>query len=81
MWQGTEASNYSHESESSQKSKDLTLFFIALGLRCCTGLSLVVSSGGYSLLWCIGFSLRWFLLLWSMGSRCMGLSSCVVQAQ
>ena len=26
MWQGTEASNYSHVSESSQKSKDLILF-------------------------------------------------------
>ena len=35
------------------------------------GLSLVVASGGYSLLRCVGFSLRW-LLLWSMGSRCTG---------
>ena len=39
------------------------------------GPSLVVRSGGYSLLWCAGFSLRW-LLLWSMGSRHMGFSSC-----
>ena len=33
------------------------------------GLSLVALSGGYSSLWCVGFSLRWLLLLWSMGSR------------
>ena len=51
------------------------------------GLSLVVASGGYSLLWCVGFSLRWLLLLWSMDSRCVGsvvvahgLSSCGLQA-
>ena len=40
------------------------------------GLSLVVASGGYSLLWCAGFSLRWLLLLRSMGSRCASFSSC-----
>ena len=40
------------------------------------GLSLVVASGGYSSLWCAGFSLRWLLLLQSMGSRCSGFSSC-----
>ena len=33
------------------------------------GLSLVVASGGYSSLWCAGFSLWWLLLLQSMGSR------------
>ena len=33
------------------------------------GLSLVAVSGGYSLLPCVGFSLRWLLLLWSTGSR------------
>ena len=45
--------------------------------------SLVVVSGGYSLLWCAGFSLWWLLLLWSTGSRAQasvvaacGLSSC-----
>ena len=32
------------------------------------GLSLVAASGGYSSLRCTGFSLRWLLLLWSMGS-------------
>ena len=47
------------------------------------GLPLVVASGGYSSLWCAGFSLQWLLLLRSMGSRCAasvvvagGLSSC-----
>ena len=38
-------------------------------------LSLVVASGGYSLLWCLGFSLRW-LLSWSSDSRHTGFSSC-----
>ena len=40
------------------------------------GLSLVAASGGYSLLRCAGFSLRWLLLMWSTGSRHMGFSSC-----
>ena len=40
------------------------------------GLSLVAASGGYSLLWCAGFSLRWLLLLRSTGSRHAGFSSC-----
>ena len=43
------------------------------------GLSLVVESGGYSLLWCTGFSLRWLLLLQSTGSRHVGFSSCGLQ--
>ena len=45
------------------------------------GLSLVVASGSYSSLWCAGCSLWWLLLLWSMGSRCMGFSSCGMRAQ
>ena len=32
-------------------------------------LSLVAASGDYSSLWCAGISLRWLLLLPSMGSR------------
>ena len=44
-------------------------------------LSLVVVSRGYSSLRCVGFSLRWLLLLWSLGSGCAGLSSCGTQAQ
>ena len=39
------------------------------------GLSLVVLSGGYSLLWCVGFSLRW-LLVAEHGLQAHGLSSC-----
>ena len=58
------------------------LFMAALGLRCCVlGFSLVVASGGYSLLLCAGFSLRWLLLLWSTGSRSAGFSSCGTWAQ
>ena len=44
------------------------------------GLSLVAASGGYSSLWCAGFSLWWLLLLWSTGSRHVGFSSCGSQA-
>ena len=44
------------------------------------GLSLVVASGDYSSLWCVGFSLRWLLLLRSTGSRRAGFSSCGAQA-
>ena len=40
------------------------------------GFSLVAVSGGYSSLWCAGFSLRWLLLLRSTGSRRTGFSSC-----
>ena len=45
------------------------------------GLSLVAASGGYSSLRCVGFSLRWLLLLQSMGSRRTGFSSCGMWAQ
>ena len=45
------------------------------------GLSPVAARGGYSSLRCVGFSLWWFLLLRSMGSRCTGFSSCGTQAQ
>ena len=44
-------------------------------------LSLAVASGGYSSLWCAGFSLRWLLLLQSTGSRLVGFSSCSTWAQ
>ena len=40
------------------------------------GRSLVAVSGGYSLMQCAGFSLRWLLLLQSTGSRRSGFSSC-----
>ena len=45
------------------------------------GLSLVEESGGYSSLWCTGFSLRWLLLLQNTGSRRTGFSSCGAWAQ
>ena len=41
-------------------------------LLLCESFSLVLASGVYSLLWCVGFSLQWLLLLRSMGSRCAG---------
>ena len=44
------------------------------------GLSLLVASGGYSSLWCTGFSLWWLLLLQSTGSRHAGFTSCGTQA-
>ena len=44
------------------------------------GLSLVVVSGGYSLLRCAGSPLRWLLLLRSTGSRPAGFSSCGMRA-
>ena len=45
------------------------------------GFSLVAASGGYSSLWCSGFSLQWLLLLRSTGSRHVGFSSCDAWAQ
>ena len=45
------------------------------------GLSLVAASGGYSSLWCAGFSLWWLPLLRSTGSGCAGFSSCGSRAQ
>ena len=39
-------------------------------------LSLVVVSGSYSLLPCMGFSLWWLHLLWSTVFTCLGFSSC-----
>ena len=44
-------------------------------------LSLVVPSGGSSLLWCTGFSLWWLLLLWRMGSRHTDFGSCGMRTQ
>ena len=51
------------------------IYFISLWLRwvfvAARGLSLVAGSGGYSSLWCAGFSLWWLLLLRSAGSGCV----------
>ena len=64
------------------------LFLAALGLRCCVRAFSSCGDGGYSSLWCVGFSLwcagfslRWLLLLQSMGSRRVGFSSCGTRAQ
>ena len=45
------------------------------------GLSLIAESGDYSLLWYVGPSLWWLLLLGSGGSRHTGFSNCSTQAQ
>ena len=37
--------------------------------------------GGYSSLRCVGFSLRWLLLVWRIGSRRGGFRSCGTRAQ
>ena len=62
--------------------KEVSVFFF--WLRCvfvaACRLSLVVVSGAYSSLWCVGFSLRWLLLLWSTGSRRVGFRSCSTRA-
>ena len=41
----------------------------ALSLHCCTWDFSSCGEGGFSSLWCTGFSLRWLLLLQSTGSR------------
>ena len=62
----------------------------SLGLCCCVqafSISLAAASRGYSWLRCMGFSLRWLLLLQSSGSRragsvavAHGLNSCGLQS-
>ena len=52
------------------------IFWLHLVFVAACRLSLVVASRGYSSLRCVGFSLWWLLLLWSMGSRHMGFSTC-----
>ena len=62
---------------------NLFIFWLCWVFVAVRGLSLVAESGGYSSLRCAGFSLWWFLLLRSVGSKCTGsvvvacgLSSC-----
>ena len=80
----------SKSSKKKKKKKLLPFFFFLINLfiyfwLCwvfvACGLSLVAVSGGYPLLRCAGFSLRWLLLLQSTGSRCTGFSSCGSWAQ
>ena len=51
---------------------ELIYFWLHCVFVAVRGLSLVVASGGYSSLWCVGFSLQWLLLLRNMGSRRAG---------
>ena len=64
--------------------KNLFILFIYVWLHwvfiAACRLSPVVVSGGYSSLQCVGFSLRWLLLLRSTGSRHAGFSSCGLQS-
>ena len=53
-----------------------SLFLAMMGLLAARRLPLVVASGGFSLLSCVGFSLWWLLSLWSSGSGCTDFSSC-----
>ena len=54
----------------------LFFFFLHWVFIASSGLPLVASSGGCSLLLCASFSLWWLLLLWSTGCRRAGFSSC-----
>ena len=59
---------------------NLFYFWLCWVFVAACGLSLVAVSGGYSSLRCMGFSLRWLLLLRSTGSRHAGFSSCSPRA-
>ena len=54
----------------------LFIYLAVLGLHCCPGFSLVAASGGCSLAVVPGLLIWWRLLLWSTGSRALGLHSC-----
>ena len=56
------------------------LLLASLGLHCFVWPFSLCGEWGYSSLQCPGFSLKWFLLLQSTGSRHMGVSSCSMQA-
>ena len=51
------------------------LFWLILVFVATQGLSLVAMRQGYLLSWCLGFSLRWLLLLQRTGSRHAGFMS------
>ena len=50
----------------------LFLSLAVLSLRCCTQAFSSCGKRGFCVLWCVGFSLRWLLLLRSTGSRAHG---------
>ena len=60
---------------------EIYLFWLCWVFVAACKLSLAAASGGYTSLQCAGFSLRWLLLLQSMGSRHAGFSSCGTRAQ
>ena len=60
-------------------SFNINLFIYLWVFIAVRGLSLVVASRGYSLLWCIGFSLLWLLLL--CGAQALGAQASVVVAR
>ena len=73
-WDTTDQHGDGTEYSTSWLAGQLRFFFVFLfWLRwvfvAAHGLSLVVASRGYSSLWCTGFSLRWLLLLRSVGFR------------
>ena len=53
----------------------LIYFWLCWVFIAACGLSLVAVSGGYFLMGCSGFLLRWFLLLQSTGFKSMGLTA------
>ena len=57
------------------------LYLAVLVLHCCTWALPSCSERGLLFFAVHGFLLWWLLLLWSMGSRHMGFSSCSMQAQ
>ena len=59
----------------------LFMFRLCRGSAAVCGLSIVVASGGYSLLWYAGFSLWWLFLLLSTGARLTGFSCYSTWAQ
>ena len=52
------------------------LFVAVLGLCCCASFLQMQQAGATFELWCMDFSLGWLPVLWSLGSRARGLSSC-----
>ena len=48
-----------HRVAKSQTRRGIDWHLVVLGLPCCVGFSLGTASWGYSLLPCVGFSVRW----------------------
>ena len=58
-------------------------FWLCWGFVAARGLSLLAAmerAGAARWLWCVGLSLWWLLLLWSLGFRAHRLSSCGTRA-